>query len=66
MIDLSTPEGLQQMMERAPIARMRSDVPKKGFHWDVLWQTYFEDDESFRARVRAHRASFWSVKPVGI
>lgn len=66
MIDLSTPEGFQQMMERAPIARMRSDVPKEGFHWDALWQTYFEDDESFGARVREHRSSFWKVQIVGI
>jgi hypothetical protein len=54
------------MTERAPIARLRSDTPKDGYHWDALWQTYFEDDDRFSARVREYRASFRKVQIVGI
>jgi hypothetical protein len=55
-------EKFQQMIERTPITRLRSDEPNEGYYWDALWQTYMESDALLRERVK----KMWVVQAVGI
>lgn len=48
----TTAEKFQQMIERTPITRLRSDEPKEGYYWDMLWQTYMESDALLRERCK--------------
>jgi hypothetical protein len=53
-----TPEKWQKAAERTPITRLRSETPKDGYYWDVLWQTYMEGDALLRERFRK-QTSAW-------